>query len=131
MQQNRVPNAHVLFGDKILVVEGGVGDGSAGQLHRFGDRLGGQDASTSHLHHDVQHLGRFLLWRVLPCHCPTGEFGSAAEQLSLAQVVDLHHCPVHLIGEVVAFPSQPVDLRLHLGRVGQDGTGDDPEAEFF
>ena len=131
LEQDGVTDAHIFFGDEILVVEGGVGDGGARQLHRFGDCLRGQDAGTSHLHHDVQHLGWFLLRWVFPRYRPTGEFGGAAEQIPLAQVVDLHHCPVHLIGKVVALPSQPVDLRLHLSRVGQHSTGNDQEAELF
>lgn len=43
LEQDGVTDAHIFFGDEILVVEGGVGDGGARQTHRLQHRLGGQD----------------------------------------------------------------------------------------
>ena len=47
--------------NKILIVEGCVGDGSAGKADRFNNSFGCQNTGAANLHHDILHYtGLFL-----------------------------------------------------------------------
>ena len=116
--QHRVPDAHVLLGNKILVVEGGVGDGSPRQPHRLQHRLGGEHPGTAHLDDDVHHLGGLHLRGILVGRRPPGKFRRAAQGLPLAQIVDLNDRPVDVKGELLpVFPDggHPVHRLLNGG----------------
>ena len=78
LEHHRVPDADVLLINKILVVEGGVGDRGSRQTHRLHHHLGGQHPRAAHLDHDVQHPAGLLLRRVLVGDGPPGTFGCTA-----------------------------------------------------
>ena len=124
LHQHSVPDADVLLGNEVLVVEGGVGDGGARQPHRGQHRLGRQHAGAAHLHHDVLDHGELLLRRVLEGHRPLGELGGGAQPLPVRQVVALDDRPVDVEGVVHPLLVDPVDLRLNLRRVGEGLVGD-------
>ena len=114
LHQHRISDADVLLRDEILIVEGSIGDGGARQTHRGQHRLGCQDAGAPHLHHDVRHLGVFLLRGILICHGPLGEFGRGAEDRAVRQAVHLHHRAVNIKGIVHPLVVDAEDLRLDL-----------------
>ena len=64
-------------------------------------------------HHDVEQPGGALLGRELVGHRPAGRLGGEAELALQAEVVDLQHHAVDLVGEVVA-----VLLPVHAVGVG-------------
>ena len=99
--QHRVPDAHVLLRNKILVVEGGVGDGGPRQPHRLQHCLGGEHPGAAHLNDDVHHLGGLHLRGILVGRRPPGKFRRAAQGLPLAQIVDLDDRPVDVKGELL------------------------------
>ena len=105
LYQHRVPDADVLFGDEVLVVEGGVGDGGARQANRLHHRLGGEHAGAPHLHHDVHHPGGLLLRRILVGRRPPGEFGGRAQDFPLCKAVYLYNSAVDVEG--VSLPALP------------------------
>ena len=116
--QHRVPDAHVLLGNEILVVEGGVGDGGPRQPHRLQHRLGGEHPGAAHLDDDVHHLGGLHLRGVLVGRRPPGELGGAAQGLPLSQIVDLDDRTVDIEGELLpALPDggHPVHRLLNGG----------------
>ena len=78
LEHHRVPDADVLLINKILVVEGGVGDRGSRQTHRLHHHLWRQHSSTPHLDYNPSNPARFLFRRVLIGNCPAGTLGSTA-----------------------------------------------------
>ena len=75
LQDHRIADTDVLFLNKILIVQSGVGNCSARQTHRLHHYLGGQHPRPAHLDHDLQHTAGLLLRRVLVGNGPAGTFG--------------------------------------------------------
>ena len=108
-----VADADVLLGDKVLVVEGGVGHRGPGQTDRRYHGLGRQHAGAAHLYHDIPDHGLLDLRRILKGRGPPGELGRAAQPLPGGQIVDLQNRAVDV--EAVAVPV--------LADVGNPGLG--------
>ena len=119
--QHGIADADVLLGDKILVVEGGIGHRGAGQTHRLQHRLGGEHAGTTYLNHNIGKAGRLYLWGILVGGSPPGELGCGAQGLALGQIVHLDDRPVDVKG--VVLPALPDGLHL-LYRLLNGGTDD-------
>ena len=83
LHDHPVPDADILFRNKVLVVEGGVGDGGARQPDGGNHRLGGEHPGAAHLNHDVLHHALLLLRRVLVSRRPAGKFGGLSQRLTL------------------------------------------------
>ena len=126
--QHCVPDADVLVGDKVLVVQRGAGDGGARQTHRLQHRLGGEHAGAAHLHHDIGEPGGLHLRRVLIGGGPPGELGRGAQHRPLAQIVYLYHRPVDVKGEPVPLLPDLSDGPGHLVHGGTQLVGDDLKA---
>ena len=125
--QHRVPDADVLLGDEILIVQCGERDGGTRQPHRFQLRLGRQHAGAPHLNDDILYHRGLHLRRVFVRDGPLGELGRAADLLPLAQVVQLHHSAVDVKGELLPPVAQRRDLRQNVRRLGQPLVGNDLE----
>ncbi|MNT16590.1 hypothetical protein D3C72_1517020 [compost metagenome] len=102
LQDDRVADAHVLAGDLVLVVQGGVADHDAADRDgvQTGDR--GQRAGAADLDVDAFQHGRGLLRRELVGDGPTGAAGDEAEALLPVQPVDLINHAVDVVAEAGA-----------------------------
>ncbi len=126
-----IPDADVLAPDLVLVVEGGPGDGGSGDLHRLEDGYRGQSPGPSHLDHDVQDAGGGLLGGEFVGDGPPRRPGNLAEDFPLGKIVDLHHHPVRLIGELMAHGQKlPIEGLHFLQGLAQPPKGVHREAEF-
>ena len=83
LDQHCVANADILFGDKILVVQGGVGDGGACKANRLYNCLGRKHPGPANLDHNVLHHALLLLRRILEGGGPAGKFRGGTQLLSV------------------------------------------------
>ena len=63
LHNDRVADTDILVRDEILIVQRRIRDGRTGKAHGFDDRLRRQHTGAPDLHHNVDHLRRFLLRR--------------------------------------------------------------------
>ena len=94
-----VPDAQAQLLDDLAVVQGGAGDGGAGQQHRLKGGGGGQHAGPADVDLDVQQAGLLDLGRVLEGDGPPGELGRRAQLTPLGQAVHLDDGAVHIKAE--------------------------------
>ena len=96
---DRIADANIPLSDKVLIMQGGIGDGGACQTDRTHHSLGSQDTGPAHLDDNVFHHG-FLDFRgIFVGHGPAGEFGGGTHSLALGKVIDLDHSSVDVTGQ--------------------------------
>ena len=111
-----IADADVLFGNKVLVMQGGICDGRSRQPYRTDHRLRRQDAGSSNLHCNVLH-NRFLdLRRILVGAGPAREFRRTTKHRAVGEVVQLDDRTVDVKGIVIALLPNAADLRNGLLR---------------
>ena len=105
-----IANADILLSDEILVVEGGKGNGGTRQAHRLQHGLGRQHTGPAHLDHDVLQYGGLLLRRIFIGDGPLGALGRAAQDGTVAQIVQLDDSAVDVKGVFHPLIAQTFDL---------------------
>src|SRR5690606_22110608 len=106
LQDDGVADAHVLAGDLVLVVQGGVADHDAADGDGMQARDGGQGAGAADLDVDAVQNGRRLLRREFVGDGPAGAAGDEAEALLPVQAVDLIDDAVDVVAEAAAVSLQ-------------------------
>ena len=99
LHQHGVPNADVLFANKILVVKRGVSDSGSCKANSLYNRLGRKNTGSAHLHNNIFHHTLLLLGRVFIGGRPTGKFRGGAQDGSICQAIYLYNCSVNVKGE--------------------------------
>ncbi len=118
-QDDGVADQHALAFDLVGVVQGGQGDGGAGDPDRLQAAERGDPPRAAHVDLDAQQPGGDLLGRVLVGHRPARGLRRGAEAALQAEGVDLHHHTVDLVLDVVAVLPPPADECLDLGDARQ------------
>ena len=72
---HRIADADIQPGDKVLIVQGGIGHGGSRQLNGTDHGLGGQNTGTPHLNDNILYHRQLFFRRVLIGNGPPGEFG--------------------------------------------------------
>ena len=116
LHHDRVADAHVLAGDLVLVVQGGVGDDDAAdrdglELGDRGQRAGAPDLDLDRLEHGRRPLGGELV-RDRPARAARDE----AEPLLQREIVDLVDDAVDVVAEVCALSLDRAVVREHFRR---------------
>ena len=107
--------------DILLVVEGRHLHDSPADVHRLEDGERVQAARPPDIDADVPEPGDGLFGRELVGHRPSGLPADVPQGLLIAVRVHLHHQPVRLVGQVMAF-LQPGGVQgFHLAEVGAEG----------
>ncbi len=86
----------------VHVVQGGVGHGDAGHLHRLQARHRGHGAGAADLEFHVEQFGELLAGRELVGDGPARLAGAEAQFALEVDAVDLEHHAVDLVGQAVA-----------------------------
>ncbi|MNQ56612.1 hypothetical protein D3C85_707420 [compost metagenome] len=102
LQDDRVADAHVLAGDLVLVVQGGVAHHDAADSDGVQAGDGGQGAGAADLDVDAFQNRRGLLRRELVGDGPAGASGDESEALLPVQPVDLVDHAVDVVAEAGA-----------------------------
>src|SRR5690606_33425630 len=102
LQDDSVADAHVLAGDLVLVVQGGVADHDAADGGGVQAGHGGQGAGAADLDVDAFQYGRRLLRRKFVGDGPAGAASDEAEALLPVQSVDLVDHAVDVVAEAAA-----------------------------
>ena len=128
---HRVPHPDIQPGDKVLIVQCGVGDGGSRQTHGSDHGLGRQHARAAHLHHNVLHKGFLLLRRVFVGHSPPGKFGGGPQRLPGGQIIQLDDGAVYIARKFFPLLVDTGDLSVNFSSVGKAFVGNDLEAQGF
>ena len=99
--QHRIADADIPLGNKVLVVEGGIGHGGTSQTDRTNHRLGSQNTGSAHLNHDILHNGGLDFGRIFVGCCPPGEFCGGTQTFPLGQVIHLDNGTVNVTGQLL------------------------------
>ncbi len=122
-QDHGVAGADVLALDLVGVVEGGVLDRRAGHAGRLHDAVRRDPAGAADVDPDLEELGVDLLGRVLERDRPPGCPAGGAEPALEADVVDLDHDAVDLVGTIVCRCSPALVMYFSTAfRVGSTST---------
>ena len=109
--EHRIADADVLALDFILVVQGGAGDGGAGELHGLQLGHGGKHTGAAHLDGDAQQACFFLLRQVFERCGPAGGSGGAAQGIAQHKIIQFDD---GAIGAIAQLTAQYIHL-LHRG----------------
>ena len=115
-----VADQHALAFDLLLVVEGGPGDGRAGDLDRLGHRERCHAAGAPDADLDVEQLGDGFFRRVLVGDRPARRPGRAAQAALERHLVDLDDHAVDFVLGVVPMLAPVVDVLVELLGRGED-----------
>ena len=86
----------------IHVVQGGVGHRNAGHLYRLQTRHRRDSAGTANLKLHVEQLGQLFHGRKLVSNRPARLAGAEAQLTLIAQIIDLEHHAIDLVGQRLA-----------------------------
>ena len=111
------------FGDLVLVVEGGTGNGGAGDENGIELGDGGQDAGAADLDGDIAEGGFLLLGEELVGGGPARGAGGGTELLALGAVEDFHHNSVGGVVDVVAVLAEKFHPGEEFAEVAGDADG--------
>ena len=111
------------FGDLVLVVQGGAGDGGAGNQDGIELGDGGQHAGAADLDGDVAEDGFLLLGEELVGGGPARGAGGVAELFALGAVEDFHDDPVGGVVDVMPVSAEEFHPCEEFVEVAGDADG--------